>query len=138
MNAYLGLTAFPDVKPGLEALKRKGLRLSILSNGEPTMLQAVAQSAGITGLLDAIISVEEVKTFKPAPQVYKLVATRLQVVATEVGFVSSNNWDVNGAGSAGLYTFWIQRSAAEPQEELGFPAGRIVHALTDLPALLAS
>ena len=138
MDAYLGLTAFPDVKPGLEALKRKGLRLAILSNGAPTMLQAVAQSTGITGLLDAIISVEDVRTFKPAPQVYELVATRLQVVATEVGFVSSNNWDVNGAGSAGLYTFWIQRSAAEPQEELGFPARHIVHALTDLPALLAS
>jgi 2-haloacid dehalogenase len=138
MDAYLGLTPFPDVKPGLEALKRRGLRLAILSNGEPAMLQAVAQRAGITGLLDAIISVEDVKTFKPAPQVYKLVATRLQVVATEVGFVSSNNWDVNGAGSAGLYTFWIQRSAAEPQEELGFPARHIVHVLTDLPALLAS
>jgi 2-haloacid dehalogenase len=138
MDAYLGLTAFPDVKPGLEALKKKGVRLAILSNGEPTMLQAVAQSAGITGLLDAIISVEDVKTFKPAPQVYKLVASRFHVVATEVGFVSSNNWDINGAGSAGLYTFWIQRSAAEPQEELGFPARRIVHALTDLPALLAS
>ena len=111
--------------------------LAILSNGEPKMLQAVAQSAGVTGLLDAIISVEDIKTFKPAPQVYELITTHLKVAATATGFVSSNNWDINGAGSAGLYTFWIQRSTAEPQEELGFPARRIVHALTDLPALLA-
>jgi 2-haloacid dehalogenase len=137
MDAYLVLTAFPDVRPGLEVLKQKGLRLAILSNGEPKMLQAAAQSAGISGLLDAIISVEDVMTFKPAPQVYQLVATRLEVAATEAGFVSSNNWDINGAASAGLQTFWVQRSTAEPQEELGFPAKRIVHALTDLPSLVA-
>jgi hypothetical protein len=69
--------------------------------------------------------------------VYALIASRLKVAATEVGFVSSNNWDINGAGSAGLFTLWIQRSTAEPQEELGFPARRIVHALTELPALVA-
>jgi 2-haloacid dehalogenase len=138
MDAYLVLTAFPDVKPGLEVLKRNGLRLAILSNGEPEMLQAAAQSAGISGLFDAIISVEDVMTFKPAPQVYELAATRLDVATDQAGFVSSNNWDINGAGSAGLYTFWVQRSTAEPQEELGFPAGCIVHALTDLPALVAS
>jgi hypothetical protein len=74
MDAYLVLTALPDVKPGLEVLKKKGLRLTILSNGEPSMLQATAESAGIAGLLDAIISVEDVKTFKPAPQVYTLIA----------------------------------------------------------------
>jgi len=127
MDAYLVLAAFPDVRPGLEALKKRGVRLAILSNGEPKMLQAAAQSAGITGLLNAIISVEDIKTFKPAPQVYKLITTHLKVAATATGFVSSNNWDINGAGSAGLYTFWIQRSTAEPQEELGFPARRIVH-----------
>jgi 2-haloacid dehalogenase len=138
MDAYLVLTAFPDVKPGLELLRKKGVRLAILSNGEPKMLQAAAQSAGISGLLDAIISVEDVLTFKPAPQVYTLAAIRLDVAAAEAGFVSSNNWDIQGAGSAGLYTFWVQRSPAEPQEELGFPARRIVRALTDLPALVAS
>jgi 2-haloacid dehalogenase len=137
MDAYLTLTAFPDVKPGLEALKKQGLRLAILSNGEPKMLQAAVENAGITSLLDAVISVEAAKTFKPAPQVYELVAARLTAAAAEVGFVSSNNWDINGAGSAGLYTVWIQRSAAEPQEALGFPAKRIVHALTELPALIA-
>ena len=136
LDAYLTLAAFPDVRPGLEALKRDGVRLAILSNGEPKMLQAAAQSAGIAQLLDAIISVEAVRVFKPSPSVYALIAERLPGGLGTVGFVSSNSWDIAGAGSAGLTTFWIQRSAMEPQEELGFPATHIVHALTDLPTLV--
>lgn len=137
MNAYLRLAVFPDVKPGLEALKKRGLRLAILSNGEPNMLKAAASGAGIAHLLDQIISVEEVKIFKPSPLVYQLASQRLKAGANEVGFVSSNSWDVNGAGSAGLLTFWIQRSAGEPPEELGFPAKHVVGAITDLDGLIA-
>jgi 2-haloacid dehalogenase len=136
LQAYLSLAAFPDVKPGLEALGRLGLRLAVLSNGEPKMLEAAAQSAGILGLLDRIISVEEVKVFKPSPRVYGLAPERLGVSSAELGFVSSNCWDVAGAASAGLRALWIQRSAAEPPEELGFGPERVVHALTDLPPLL--
>ena len=137
MDAYLRLTAFPDVKPGLEALRARGIRLAILSNGEPKMLEAAAAHAGIDSLLDGIISVEEVKIYKPSPRVYALISPRLRVAANQIGFVSSNSWDVNGAGAAGLFTFWIQRSAAEPQEELGFPARYVVGAITDLDALIA-
>src|SRR5450631_1900350 len=136
MDAYLRLTVFPDVKPGLEALKKRGLRLAIMSNGEPKMLEAAAAHAGIDRLLDDIISVEDVKIYKPSPRVYALISPRLKVGTNEVGFVSSNSWDVNGAGASGLFTFWIQRSAAEPQEELGFPARHVVGAITDLDTLL--
>lgn len=136
MDAYLTLAAFPDVRPGLEALKQDGIRLAVLSNGEPKMLQAAARSAGIAHLLDAILSVEAVKVFKPSPRVYSLIAERLPGGPGMVGFVPSNSWDIAGAGSAGLTTFWIQRSAAEPPEELGFPATRSVRAITDLPALV--
>jgi len=136
MNAYLSLAAFPDVKPGLEALKKLGLRLAILSNGEPKMLTAAAKSAGLTPLLDTIISVDEIKIFKPSPRVYALASQRLRVDNAELGFVSSNSFDINGAASTGLRTFWIQRSAAEPPEELGYTADRVVHAITDLPGLV--
>jgi 2-haloacid dehalogenase len=138
MDAYLTLAAFPDVKPGLEELKRLGVRLAILSNGEPKMLQSAATSAGIAGLLDAVISVDEVKVYKPSPLVYGLIATRLDTRAGETAFVSSNSWDVNGAGSAGLITFWIQRAAAEPPEELGYAARSVVRTITDLPSLVSS
>src|SRR5262245_3944291 len=77
MDAYMTLAAFPDVKPGLQQLKSMGLRLAVLSNGEPKMLQSAAKSAGITELLDAIISVDEIKVFKPNPRVYGLAASHL-------------------------------------------------------------
>ena len=136
MEAYLTLAAFPDVRPGLESLKSQGVKLAILSNGEPRMLQAAAASAGIDTLLDEIISVEDVKIFKVSPRVYQLGLERLEVGRTALGFVSSNSWDINGAASAGLTTFWIQRNAAEPPEELGFAADRVVSAITDLPPLV--
>jgi 2-haloacid dehalogenase len=136
MEAYLSLAAFPDVKPGLEALKKQGIKLAILSNGEPKMLEAAAKSAGIRDVLDDIISVEEVKIFKVSPRVYNLAPERMKVTKPELGFISANSWDINGAASAGLNAFWIQRSAAEVPEELGFQASAIVKAITDLPPLL--
>ena len=138
MDAYLSLAAFPDVRPGLEALKGLGVKLAILSNGEPRMLEAAARSAGIDTLLDTIISVEEIKIFKVSPRVYNLGPERLGVDRSALGFVSSNAWDIAGAASAGLTTFWIQRSAAEPPEELGFEAHRVVSALTDLAPLVGA
>jgi 2-haloacid dehalogenase len=138
LQAYLQLAAFVDVRPGLQALRERGLRLAVLSNGEPKMLEAAAHSAGILDLLDQLISVEDVKVFKPSPRVYALAPERLGVSSAELGFVSSNAWDVAGAASAGLRALWIQRSAAEPPEELGYGAERVVHAITDLPALVAA
>src|ERR1700694_166281 len=136
MDTYLSLAAFPDVKPGLEALKKQGVKLAILSNGEPKMLEAAAKSAGIRDLLDDVISIEEVKIFKVSPRVYNLAPERLKVTNPELGFISANSWDINGAASAGLNTFWIQRSAAEVPEELGFQASAVVKAITDLTPLL--
>jgi 2-haloacid dehalogenase len=136
MDAYLSLAAFPDVKPGLESLKKEGIKLAILSNGEPKMLEAAAKSAGIRDVLDEIISVEEVKIFKVSPRVYNLAPERMKVTNPELGFISANSWDINGAASAGLNTFWIQRSTAEVPEELGFQASAVVKAITDLAPLL--
>ena len=92
MEAYLNLATFPDVRPGLEALKRSGLRLAILSNGAPMMLDAVTKNAGIDTLLDAVVSADEVRVFKPSPVVYRTVAERLGVHVHELAFVSSNAW----------------------------------------------
>src|SRR5262249_47228949 len=87
MDAYLSLAAFPDVKPGLEALKKAGVKLAILSNGEPKMLEAAAKSAGIRDLLDEIISVEEVKIFKVSRRCYNLAPERMKGTNPELGFI---------------------------------------------------
>ncbi len=136
MDSYLSLAAFPDVNPGLEALKKKGIKLAILSNGNPKMLEAAAKSAGIADLLDTIISVEEAKIYKVSPRVYNLGPERMNVKNPELGFISANSWDINGAASAGLRTFWIQRASSDPAEELGFEADQVVKAITDLAPLL--
>jgi len=133
MEAYRTLQAFSDVKPGLQQLTANGIRLAILSNGAPEMLRSAAASAGIADVLDEIISVDEIRVYKPHPRVYQLASSRLRVPIEDVGFVSSNGWDIAGAASAGLTTFWIQRTAAEPPEELGQRAARVIHTITDLP-----
>ncbi len=135
MDAYLSLAAFPDVAQGLEQLKAAGYKLAILSNGAPRMLQAAAKSAGIDQYLTRIISVDEIKIYKPSPRVYELGPKRLETPKQATGFVSSNSWDVAGAASFGLATFWINRGK-QPMDELGLPADMEVEKITDLPALL--
>src|SRR5262245_22478739 len=132
MDSYLHLATFPDVKPGLEELKKIGMRLAILSNGEPEMLKAAIESAELINFIDTIFSVESVKEFKPSPRVYDQLPSGLKISKPEIGFVSANNWDVNGAGAAGFATFWIQRSGFETPEELGYPPTHLVNAITDL------
>src|SRR4051794_17178878 len=72
MQLYLTLDTFPEVHDVLRKLKRAGLRTAILSNGSPMMLEYVVRNAGIEGLLDCILSVEEVGVYKPDPLVYQL------------------------------------------------------------------
>ena len=132
MEAWLRLAVFPDVKPGLTALKKKGLLLSILSNGDSKMLEAAVENGGISGLLDTVISAGEAGVYKPSPRVYELGIGRMKICSEELGFVSSNSWGICGAASAGLTTFWIQRSPAELPEELGYEATRTMKTISDL------
>jgi 2-haloacid dehalogenase len=90
MNLYLVLSAFPEVQESLRRLKAAGMKLAILSNGTPAMLSAAAANAGIADLLDAVLSVEEVKVYKPHHSVYALACGRLDVAAGRVCFLSSN------------------------------------------------
>src|SRR5207249_10698629 len=103
---------------------------------EQKMHAAAATTTRVFDLLERIISVEEVNIFKVSPRGYNLRPERMNVSNADLGFVSANSWDINGAASAGLSTFWIQRSAAEPPEELGFTADQVVRAITDLAPLV--
>ena len=133
MESYLHLATFPDVKPGLDALRKIGVRLAILSNGEPEMLRAAVESADLSSFFtDTIFSVDSVREFKPSPRVYDQLPSGLKINKQEIGFVSANNWDVSGASSAGFATFWIQRSGFETPEELGYPPTHCVNAITNL------
>ena len=134
LDAYFQLDAFPDARAALRALKAKGHRTGILSNGSPKMLKGAVDAAQIGADLDAVLSVDAVKMFKPRPQVYRLVTDHYKCEASEVTFVSSNRWDVMAGTSNGFNSLWVNR-AKMPDEYLDFPPKRV---LSDLNALVAS
>ncbi|MGQ0564561.1 MAG: haloacid dehalogenase type II [Gemmobacter sp.] len=131
LSLYDRLPAYPEVTATLTALRASGLATAILSNGTPAMLSAATASAGIAGLFDAVISVEEADIFKPHPSVYALTAPHLAVTSADTLFVSSNGWDVAGAAAFGFITVWVNR-AGLPVDRL---PGRPAHVLPDLRPL---
>ncbi len=133
MEGYLHLDAFPEVKEALKSLS--AYRLAILSNGTPRMLQAAVESAGLKGMFAQVISVDEIKTYKPKPEVYQLAPQKFRVEKASIGFISSNFWDAVGAKSFGLRAFWVNRTGS-PAEELGLAPDATVNTLTELAGVL--
>ena len=133
LEAYRTLDAFPDARAALAALKARGLRVAILSNGTPSMLSAAVEAAGMAEYLDAVLSVHAVQQYKPRPEVYELVTDALALERSNVGFVSSNRWDVMGAASFGFQTYWVNRLAV-PDEYADFAPLRRIGDLTALSA----
>jgi 2-haloacid dehalogenase len=131
MNAYRALDAFPEVPAMLDAVAAMGLRTAILSNGDPGMLQDAVHNAGLDGRFEALLSVDEVRIYKVAPQAYQLVLDRMGVAADEVCFQSSNCWDAHGAAHFGFDVAWVNRAGA-PDDRL---PGRIAVELRDLSGL---
>jgi 2-haloacid dehalogenase len=126
MGEYLRLAPFPEVPAALERLKMKK---AILSNGSPDLLDPLVRNSGLR--LDAVLSVDELKIYKPAPQVYELAVKRLGVAKQGIGFVSSNCWDALGAKSYGFRVYWINRGGA-PLDRLGFAPDAQVRSLAEL------
>jgi 2-haloacid dehalogenase len=132
LEAYLSLDALPDAGAALAELKARGARLAILSNGSPRMLAAAVEGAGFSTLLDAVLSVEPVRRYKPRPEVYALVTEALGSGPSDVTFVSSNRWDVMGSVSFGFKAFWVNR-ARMPNEYADFAPVREIPDLGSLP-----
>jgi 2-haloacid dehalogenase len=118
MGQYAHLTAFPENLSVLQTLKEKGFAMAILSNGNPEMLDSAVTSAGMNGLLDHVISVDDIKQFKTSPSSYALVTQYFPVQNNEILFVSSNAWDALGATWHGFQTLWVNRQGL-PHETLG-------------------
>jgi 2-haloacid dehalogenase len=115
MSAYLTLSPFPEVPAALRALR--GRPLAVLSNGSPRMLESAVRSSGLGAAFDHVLSVDAVGVYKPSPLVYDLAVRAFGLPASEILFVSSNAWDVAGAGAYGFRTCWCNRANA-PAEEL--------------------
>jgi 2-haloacid dehalogenase len=123
---YLRLAPFPEARATLERLPMKK---AILSNGSPDVLEPLVRDSGLQ--LDAVLSVHELRVYKPAPQVYELAVQRLGVPRERIGFVSSNCWDALGAKSFGFRVYWVNRGAA-PLDRLGFEPDAVVRSLDEI------
>ncbi|MDA9442898.1 haloacid dehalogenase [Bradyrhizobium sp. CCBAU 51745] len=157
IEKYLHLDLYPDATTALTALKPR--KLAILSNGSPDMLNALVRNSGLDRLLDATISVDARKIFKPSPEAYELIGEVLGTGPEEVLFVSSNPWDVAGAKSFGLNVAWIELITPEAMalacvetelvapltmfkairtqmDELGFAPDYLMRSLSDLPGII--
>ncbi|MEY9126251.1 haloacid dehalogenase type II [Bradyrhizobium yuanmingense] len=156
IEKYLHLDLYPDAAETLATLRPR--KLAILSNGSTDMLNALVRNSGLDRLLDATISVDAKKIFKPSPQAYELIGEVLGTAPDEVLFVSSNPWDAAGAKSFGLKVAWIERVTPEAMalacvetelvapltmfkairtqmDELGFEPDHRVRALSELPGI---
>ena len=159
IEKYLHLDLYPDALAALSAMKDR--KLAILSNRSPDMLNALVRNSGLDRLLDATISVDTRKIFKPSPEAYTLIEEVLHVPPAEVLFISSNPWDACGAKAFGLNVAWIERVTPEAMaqacaksdlvapltmfkairtqmDELGLEPDYRIHALAELPALVAA
>ncbi|WJR79521.1 haloacid dehalogenase type II [Bradyrhizobium sp. NP1] len=159
MDKYLHLDLYPDATAALAALK--GHKLAILSNGSPDMLDALVKNSGLDAVLDATISVDANKVFKPAPEAYLLVEEKLGIRPSEVLFVSSNPWDACGAKAFGFNVAWIERVTPQAMalacvetvaiapltmfkairtqmDELGVAPDHRIRSLSELPEVVAT
>ena len=134
LTAYRTLPAYPDV-PGALAALDPGRPRAILSNGRRSTVEATVRASGLAHHLPLVLSVEAVRTYKPAPAVYALVTSRFGVEPGAVTFVSGNAWDCAGAAAFGFRVCRIRRSE-EAEERVGPAPAVVIDDLRELPALL--
>jgi 2-haloacid dehalogenase len=131
MNQYRHLSAFPEDREVLAALKQRGVVTGILSNGDPEMLGVAVRSAGLDGLLDHVLSVDSIRKYKTHPDAYALGTKATGFDARQILFVSCNGWDALGATWWGYRTLWVNRWQL-PFEELGTQPTRAGSSLRDV------
>jgi 2-haloacid dehalogenase len=135
MSEYAKLSAFSENLIALTRIKAAGIPMAVHSNGNPQMIQAALQSAGMTSFFDVVLSADQVRKYKIDAAVYQLAVDHFRVPAAQMLFVSSNGWDVCGAAWFGFQTFWVNRSAL-PHEQLDIAPTYVGHNLSDLAELV--
>jgi 2-haloacid dehalogenase len=138
LESYLALDAYEETPIVLRKLRQVDIKTAILSNGSPFMLQHAVESAGISGLIDNCLSIEEVRAYKPDPAAYQIAIAALKVQSpNEACFFSSNAWDVAGAHAFGFRAFWVNRSN-KPEEYGLHKKVKTLASLTDAIELVVS
>jgi 2-haloacid dehalogenase len=138
LEMYRQLPAFPEAAAGLERIRRAGCRMVAFSNGEAAFVRAVLGNAGLLAMLEDVVSVDELKIYKPSPSVYRHLATRMGVEMASTWLVSSNPFDVIGAKAAGLRAAWVSRNPRAILDPWGVVPDLIVSDLVELSERLAN
>ncbi len=136
LDAYRVLPAFDDARQALEMLSQTQHRLYAFSNGLPGDVENLLQHACIRDYLLDVISVDEIKSFKPDPAVYRLFNQRTQSEAQETWLISSNPFDILGAHHCGFHTAWVQRQASALFDPWGIEPSATITGLTELVGVL--
>jgi len=136
MNGYLQLPAFDDALPALRALEGNYLMFAF-SNGTPAALKKVLGHNDLLPLFDGLVSVDDVRSFKPDPAVYAYARRATGAMDNPLCLVSSNAWDVIGARSAGLMAIWVQRDLHKIYEDWGIEPSATINSLSELPGVLS-
>jgi len=110
LDLYKILSPYPEVPEVLKSLKEKNYKLSILSNGTPSLLNELVKSNNLENLFDDVFSIEEVGVYKPDSKVYDLPIKKYKIKNNEVAFLSANTWDVSGGGNYGFNSIWVNRN----------------------------
>ena len=110
LDLYKVLSSYPEVKDTLNELREKNYKLSILSNGTPTLLDELVNRNNLNDIFDDIFSVEEVDIFKPDSKVYDIPIKKYKIQKQEIAFLSANTWDVSGGGNFGYNSIWVNRN----------------------------
>ena len=110
LNLYKVLSPYPEVKEVLKSLKAKEYKLSVLSNGTPSLLNELVKSNSLDNVFNDIFSIEEVGIYKPDAKVYNMPIKKYQVKNEEIAFLSANTWDVSGGGNYGYNAIWVNRN----------------------------
>ena len=110
LDLYKILSTFKEVPEVLKSLKEKDLKLAILSNGTPALLNQLVKSNNLDNLFDDLFSIEEVGIYKPDSKVYDMPIKKYNIQKNEVAFLSANTWDVSGGGNYGYNSIWVNRN----------------------------
>ena len=110
LDLYKILSPYSEVPEVLKSLKNKKYKISILSNGTPSLLNTLVKGNNLENLFDDIFSIEEVGIYKPDSKVYDMPIKKYKIKNNEVTFLSANTWDVSGGGNYGFNSIWVNRN----------------------------
>ncbi|WP_430416066.1 haloacid dehalogenase type II [Marinobacter adhaerens] len=135
MAAYLSLPAFDDALPALKTLKGQ-YPLFAFSNGSYPALEKVLGHNDLLEQFEGLVSVDDIKSFKPDPAVYTHARRATGCWEKPLCLVSSNAWDVIGARAAGLLAIWVQRDPDKVFEDWGIQPSAVISSLSELEVTL--